>query len=49
MWLECWFNWVSIHQYFYLKPLSASFYINWSVELGSPKKGVINIEKKDQK
>ena len=30
-------------------PLSGSFFINFCVELGSPKKGVINIEKKDQK
>ena len=31
------------------KPLSGSFYINLPVELRSPKKGVINIAKKDQK
>ena len=31
------------------RPLSGSFYINLPIELRSPKKRVINIEKKDQK
>ena len=39
-------------QYINISPsrsLSGCFYINLPVELRSPKKGVINIEKKDQK
>ena len=31
------------------RPLSESFYINWPVDLKIPKKGVINIKKKDSK
>ena len=39
-------QYISISTY---RPLSGSFYINLPVELRLPKKGVINIEKKDQK
>ena len=31
------------------RPLSGSFYINLLLEIRSPKKGVINIEKRDEK
>ena len=33
---------------FTYRPLSQTFYINWPVELRSPRKGVITIEDKDQ-
>ena len=42
--IECQYTNISTY-----RPLSGSFYINLPVELRGSRKGVINIEKKDQK
>ena len=47
--MDCWINRVSIDQYSTYRPLSGSSYMDLSVELRSPRKGLINIKNKDQK